>query len=368
MIRILLLVISVSLSLDVYYVYPLCFFCLIFFNRKSSKLDILPLLLFVAVFIFLTGFLLKPDELFLPNPILTIIKYIVIIVILFYISFFTSNEDKKFFLQAFCISMIVNGLIIVYYSYFLSLTTNSYFGYGRLFNPIHNVETVSPKIALSMIAPLTAYCIFFKENRIVSLLLIGLSIYAFLFIQSRAALVLSVLLLLAFIYNFYKSFEKSKRIYCLVATVFSLAIGFSLYMLNSTGSDVDFSENRLVNSGLESKRFMHWQDGITKIVEYPFGGFSVDPNIEHVNYFHNIVIDSARIYGWLAISILVLIFLIQLFMIFRYQRCRSLTFLLVLSILNLIMMQDVVIEGNFLLFSLSIIISFLSSQRNIFGK
>ncbi|TOP72780.1 hypothetical protein CGH09_24135, partial [Vibrio parahaemolyticus] len=139
------------------------------------------------------------------------------------------------------------------------------------------------------------------------------------------------------------------------------------FMLDYNCTSFDFSDNRLVSSGLESKRFLHWKDGLNKIIDHPFGGFKVDPNIEHVNYFHNIIIDSARIYGWFAIFLIVSIFTTQVYIIYKYNRKNITRLVFVFVFLTLIMMQDVVIEGNFLLLALSLFISFLSCH-NTFGE
>lgn len=359
---------AASISLDVYYIYPLCFVVLFVFNRKKAMFNYESLLLLFSMMIFITSFLFKVDDLFLPNPILTIAKYIVILVIIFYISFFMSIEEKLFFFKVFCLSMIINGLIIIYYSYFLSITTNAYFGYGRLFNPIHNVETVSPKIALSIVAPLTAYCLLIKNNRIVPIALIALSIYAFLFVQSRTSLIISVLMVLALLFDICRGLTKSKKIYIMTFLTFVVSINASIYFIGDSERSFEPSENRLMNNGFESKRFLHWMDGLNKFIEYPMGGFSVDQNIEHVNYFHNILIDSARIYGWAAVLVLLFIILIQFYILIKYKTDNYYNIFIVLILLNLIMMQDVVIEGNYLLLALSILISFLSSQNRVFGK
>lgn len=366
--KILILLIAASISLDVYYIYPLCFVLLFVFNRKKAMFNYESLLLLLLMIIFITSFLFKVDDLFLPNPILTITKYVVILVMLFYISFFMSIEEKLFFFKVFCLSMMINGLIIIYYSYFLSITTNAYFGYGRLFNPIHNVETVSPKIALSIVAPLTAYCLLIKNNRIVPIILISLSIYAFLFVQSRTSLIVSVFVAIALLFDIYRGLTTPKKTYVMIFLAFVVSINTAIYFIGNSERSFEPSENRLINSGFESKRFLHWMDGLNKFFEYPMGGFSVDQNIEHVNYFHNILIDSARIYGWAAALVLVFILFIQFYILLKYKIDNYYNLLIVLLLLNLIMMQDVVIEGNYLLLALSILISFLSSQNKVFGK
>ncbi len=362
--KILLMSIAVAMALDMYYIYLVCFPLLLIINNTNNKLNYESLLFFLLAIIFVTLFAFKADALFLPNPLLSISKYIVILCMMFYLAFFTSVEERTFFFSVFCLSMIVNGLIIIYYSYFLSLTTSSYFGYGRLFNPIHNVETVSPKIALSILAPLISYCLLIQPNRTMLFLILTLSLYAFVFVQSRVSIVISVIILATLLYYEYSKLKPPIKI----LLVFSLLIILSGFMLDYNYISFDFSDNRLVSSGLESKRFLHWKDGLSKIIDYPFGGFKVDPSIEHVNYFHNIIIDSARIYGWFAIILLMSIFFAQVYIMYKYNRNNITKLGIVFVLLTLIMMQDVIIEGNFLLLVLSLFISFLSCHHNAFGE
>ncbi|CAH6889196.1 conserved membrane hypothetical protein [Vibrio chagasii] len=358
----LLLLISIAIALDMYQVYLVCFSLLVLMNGVDGKIKYESLFILLLTVVFIMSFSFKADDLFLPNPLLSIAKYIVIINMMFYFSFSMSLEERKFFFVALCLSMIANGLIIIYYSYFLSLTTSSYFGYGRLFNPIHNVETISPKIALSVLAPLIAYCLLTQPSRASIMVILSLSIYAFVFVQSRISIVISLLILFSmFAHEFYNVKPSKKIIF-----VFCFFI-ISGLIINYSYLSFDFSENRLISSGLESRRFLHWKDGLNKMFDYPFGGFKVDPSIEHVNYFHNIVIDSARVYGWFAILLIVIIFTSQIYVIYKYNVKNILRFLFVFIFLTLIMMQDVVIEGNFLLLALSLFISFLSCS-NTFGE
>ncbi|MDW2141086.1 hypothetical protein H7696_15060 [Vibrio alginolyticus] len=359
----LLMLVAVAIALDMYQIYLVCFALLLLINDMNNKFNHGSILVLLLAIVFVMSFAFKADALFLPNPLLSITKYIVILSMMFYFAFFTSVEERRFFFTVFCLSMIINGLIIIYYSYFLSLTTSSYFGYGRLFNPIHNVDTISPKIALSILAPLISYCLLSQPNRVALILILTLSIYAFVFVQSRISIVISVIIFLTLLYYEYSKLKPSIKI----LLAFSCLIIISGFMLDYNYTSFDFSDNRLVSSGLESKRFLHWKDGLNKIIDHPFGGFKVDPNIEHVNYFHNIIIDSARIYGWFAIFLIVSIFTTQVYIIYKYNRKNITRLVFVFVFLTLIMMQDVVIEGNFLLLALSLFISFLSCH-NTFGE
>lgn len=362
--KILLMLVAVAIALDMYQIYLICFALLILINDMNNKFNYESILVLLLAIVFVISFAFKTDALFLSNPLLSITKYIVILSMMFYFAFFISVEERRFFFAAFCLSMVINGLIIIYYSYFLSLTTSSYFGYGRLFNPIHNVDTISPKIALSILAPLMAYCLLVRPNRAMLILILTLSLYAFVFVQSRISIVMSVILLTTLLYYEYIKFKISTKI----LLAFSFLIIVSGFMLDYSYTSFDFSDNRLVSSGLESKRFLHWKDGLNKIIDHPFGGFKVDPSIEHVNYFHNIIIDSARIYGWFAIILIVSIFTTQIYIIYKYNKHNIIRLVFVFVVLTLIMMQDVVIEGNFLLLALSLFISFLSCHKNTFGE
>lgn len=364
MLKILISIILISIALDMYYVYLIVFPIVVLYKNEKRMLNYDSLILLVLVILFVLSFLFYPERLFLPTPFITILKYIVIIGILFYMSFFLSNEDSKYAFKVFCIAMISNGLIIIYYSYFLFLTTDSYYGYGRLFNPIHSVETISPKIALSIISPLIVYCLIVKNSKITSFFFLGLSLYAFIYIQSRAAILLSLIVLSFYTIGFFKELKKKNKIRVVFLILPLVIFGTFYYTFDVT--EIKQSDSRLINAGLESKRFLHWKDGVNKLIEHPFGGFTIDKNIENVNYFHNIIIDSARIYGWLAVFFIMLIYFMQQ-MIISKNKGSSRELFLIFLLLNLVMLQDVVIEGNFLLFALSIYISFLSTKKDIFS-
>lgn len=361
-IRVLFIVLtSFAVVFDFYLIYAGSFLLVFIMSMFyfNNKLPTIVILKFLVILCYLCVFVFNSSELFLPQPSITIAKYIFITIFSFSIIAFLDKSESELYLKSICWAMLLLGTIVVSYSYFLSITTSGYYGYGRLFNPIHGVETLSPKIAMTLISPcIVLYFFIGKETGRYLILLIFLLILI-TFIQSRMAILLGLVLLFLTLTNLFiklKTLKKVTFIFSALILLFTL-IGVKAYEVSSSQMDRSQANSRVLESGLKSKRFEHWSDGISKAIEYPFGGFHVDQNIEQVNYFHNIILDSARVSGLFSVMLILILFSLQFYMAMKTKVGSRSRALVAIFLLTLVMMQDVIIEGNFIVFLVSVVFS-----------
>ncbi|EFH1078881.1 hypothetical protein BF124_004833, partial [Escherichia coli] len=114
----------------------------------------------------------------------------------------------------------------------------------------------------------------------------------------------------------------------------------------------DLIFERFGSEGLKSARFELIQDGITKFLIHPLGGFT--PNVSEYSgyWYHNIYLDSARVAGVISLIPFILSNLIVLisYLGYRNYRKRIKNPYFFISLITLIIMcQDVVLEGNMML-------------------
>lgn len=235
----------------------------------------------------------------------------------------------------------VEALITIIYSLLQDL---SYYGYGRLFNPIIDKEVNSPAAALK-IACLASLCIWYILQQTVFLkkllLLLFVATLTLLatWLASRAYFVITFLsLVLALILNF-----KTKNI---VRVILFGTVGFLLFLMLFQNIDVSiFSRLNRLDGSLESARFLLWKDGFAKLLTHPVGGFSVDQTIDPVRWFHNVFLDSGRLAGWLPVFSLLIFTLYSFYLFLSKRNEHSLFAGFIFAIVFLLMQQDVVVEA-----------------------
>lgn len=330
----------ILIAFDIYYIAVPVFCTLLFISPiMRIRFNLSQILLLLSTICFLTSFLYFPEQLFLPNSIASLLKYITFIIIL-YVVFKTNNHECANTIKiVFGASLLTRALIISLFSYLMQSGVGDIeFGYGRVYDPFIQQIVLSPKIALLAVA---GYLIILScsdipnKYKILSAFILSLIV---IYLQSRAAFFIFLL--------FIPFLGINKRYYMVLALI--LLIALPIYY-ESLLHYIDSA--RLFSAGFESKRYMHWSDGIMKFIEYPMGGFSVNSSIENVNFFHNIILDSARVNG-----IYSTIFLLIAFVLIIKISLHNKKTVFVIGIIAL-MLQDVVIEGNFLLFISMFVIS-----------
>lgn len=353
-----IIIIAFFISIDVYYYVPLLFILPLTLPIKTFKLSKKVTIYTLLIIVFLLLFLFNIDELRLNQPIFSILKYILLILLALFLSGFSDTRYISIFLSSLCIFILLNAYITIIYSYILFSTENMNVGYGFLLNPIHGVYTPSPKVALQMLFSTATLTIFFNTKNMLSFTIITIGLIFCLYIQSRTTFILLIFLFLLFVY---KTLKLSKNTFMLTLVI-SMTLIITLLLMNDTLIlySQELGESRVTSSILGSKRYLHWADGVEKLFLNPLGNFTTDPNIEKVYFFHNIVLDSARIYGWLAI------FLLSYFFIFTFNtviNTKNLNMLILLFIYILVLSQDVIIEGNFYLFLIVYIFTLILQKK-----
>lgn len=360
-----LVLIGFSIAFDFHFGYILAA-PLLWLYVRNRPFNLKLINLFILVVIFIIQFLFSYEELFLPEPFITLIRYILMCSILFLLIARLDYYHNKFFLNSLSFFMILNGLVIFGFSFYLKEITEINYGYGRLFNPVHGVETISPKISISTLSGLVIYCFCdFSKNGIKKIIICFLCLSGFWFVQSRIAIILTILLLLIYGYLQAKLYIVSfKRLIIFGLCIFITMISISIYTYqNHVESFNDAPQSRLAEDGLKSKRFEHWEDGFEKTIMNPLGGFKVDPKIEMVNYFHNILIDSARINGFISLIPCLLIIFYCYYLICRYSDDYLYLNIISLSMVVIVLMQDVIVEGNFVIFFIMLTYSICSYKK-----
>lgn len=264
-------------------------------------------------------------------------------------------KERERLLKIYILGMGAEAIIIVIFSCYL----NDNYGYGRLFDPFSNKEINSPGISENLALLSIIFIYEFFQNRsfvvrfISSVTLIFLILLG-LYLASRTYFIILLLSLIIILTNkaIYKNINfKFKYI--------GVAVIFVILIIKYRIIDEYFSISlERFSSGIESKRFDHYSDGVEKLLEHPFGGFSTSIFIENTPWFHNIFLDVARIGGWLP---LIPLFAIIFFVIYQIKKSnfQSMSIAIPISMaIILIMQQGVIIEGNlrliFILFFCSI--------------
>lgn len=140
--------------------------------------------------------------------------------------------------------------------------------------------------------------------------------------------------------------------------LFSFVISLFLFLMPDwMVKYYDFALGRM-GEGFESNRFKHWSHGIEIFMYYPFGGFTVDKSIEITNWYHNILLDTARVAGLIPVFCYIVFTIASLFMFYNSKKTTYKYFGFIMFVISfLIMQQDVVFEGEYRM----LIVLFLSA-------
>lgn len=281
--------------------------------------------------------------------------------------FFLNKKSHVKLSMIYLLGVFAECVVIVSVSYI-----KGGFGYGRLWDPFSEVVINSPSInnLLGIIASISYFLLNSFKRRMeifsgVAVLL--LSVFSALYLRGRAFFVIfgvGVLLSHLLISN-KKSLKRSVSFFLFIISLF-----FLLYFLNdSVRSSIEHLLIRFSRDLGESGRARLFESGFHLMLRNPFGGFSVDPNLIDVPWFHNFWLDSARIAGWSPIFLFCFAFIY----LFKKMKARILSreyaFGKLLAILALVVMfQDVIIEGNFRVYFILFIgsVPFLESERGTY--
>lgn len=324
-------------------------------NLKKIKVQANQLILPTLFLIFLIS-LFAFQQTSLESPFNVFIKFCAILLLGLYSALRFNASKYYLFFVAYLIGVVIDQLIFVGYSFY---TDRYKYGYGLLLDPYLGREFNSPGVA-NLLA--LSFSIFFplsmakKYNRIIFLLFslfIILIAVSGLFLQSRTFVIIMFLTLGISPFVFFKLWGGIKRY------LFLCLISMTTFFLFIYKTDL---MERFDSSGItkiyEDTRFNLIKDGLEKVPRYPFGGFS--PERENFNgpWFHNIFLDTARMSGWIGLSLVTLFFVVGFFQIYQGYHSSNRYFMIYfwsLIISFLLMLQDVVVEGIFQLLALYLI-------------
>ena len=310
--------------------------------RINKKFTILLFLMLLSVLPLMTVGL---NNLTIENPIIVLSVLFISIVLAGFALQYQNQHVKYIAIMLYILGVGVESLIIAGYSF---LTDPILYGYGKVLNPFSGDEMNSPGTSnnLAILAILLLYLIFFLDNYLIKLFAIALVAITFagaIFLGGRTFFVIVFIgiFLLAFSNLKIKNIAKI-LFYIMLATVVLILV---ITQIEELQLYLEFTLNRFDN-GLESNRFGHYAHGLSQILYYPFGGFTVDKSFEDTSWFHNVFLDNARIAGWLPVLALILGMGFIGLTIFKYKDEYYRFGFVVFVITFLIMQQDVVIEGN----------------------
>lgn len=225
------------------------------------------------------------------------------------------------------------------------------YGYGRLYNPFTEEDMNSPGASnsLAMFSAVVVYMLFTETGKMYRLNLLVILLLTVAMAITLGGRAYFVILGVAFFVMAIPMIFRAK-----ITPVLSIAV---IVVLSVTAVSVtsermeDFGRyyqllSHRFESGLESSRFEHYVDGLSKFLLYPFGGFETDSAIEDTPYFHNVFLDNARLGGWIPVVALLLMVALVARSLSAWKHADTRFGLYVFFVSLLIMQQDVVVEGN----------------------
>ncbi|EQA1643356.1 hypothetical protein L7P64_RS02170 [Enterobacter hormaechei] len=249
-------------------------------------------------------------------------------------------------IQAYIVGMFFKSFITVLYSY---INGGEMYGYGMLLDPLSGTIVNSPAyVALLSITFAFCYTSLFSRcsglSNKTNIFILAISLLLAIYLGGRAFFII-ILLTMALNFVAFKSSRKLSFI-ILLAFIF-LAFMIVLFFSQVLQDKMNFLFLRFTNSGLESPRFLLWKDALTKIPNYPFGGFSVDTSLEFTYWYHNLWLDTARLGGWSALGLLVIInIIIALISLIAFKKNSYVKHMFVIQTICLaVMAQEVILEG-----------------------
>ena len=321
-------------------------------NEKKSILSEIHLsksyliLTFLMIFSIAPLYIIGYTDLQINSPIKSIV---VMFFAVFVGGYFLQNQSQLLqyqLISLYIIGLGLESLAITAYSY---LNGSGQYGYGLLYNPFSGHLINSPGVSntLTLLSSLLIYFVF-KSNylilKFISLLMFFVTLFFAVFLGGRTFF---IIVFLSFIFILIFTI-KAKYILNIISLLFLVFLFILLIVSNVEGLShyIDFTIGRMAQ-GFESVRFQHYAHGLNELFYYPFGGFSVDKNIENTHYFHNVFLDNARLAGWLPIASLLTMVIYILSSILNKRKEYFLFGIVIFFTSFLLIQQDVIIEGNY---------------------
>ncbi len=281
----------------------------------------------------------------LENPLRAMAAALFMIILVGF-AFQTQKKDIQYeLLLLYVFGIGLSAVVISVYSYGLD---PEYYGYGRVIDPLSGRESNSPRVSnnLAIFGSLLLYFMFVRHSWLIKTFLFGAFLaisFLAIFLGGRAyflVIILAMLFLLAV----------DSRIKAYLTFIFMSIAGAGIAVVVSSVGALDeyigFILSR-ASTTLVDVRFDLYKDGFINLLHYPFGGFSVDPDISSTKWFHNVFLDNARLGGWFPVIFLV-VSMVYISWGALVARGRYIVFASLLFFVSVVVMQqDVVVEGNF---------------------
>lgn len=235
--------------------------------------------------------------------------------------------------------------------------------YSKVWNPFLADYENSPTHAIN-IALLSVWCInsIFKRKFIEKLFFIPLVIFLILAGLYSGSRVFLLIVLFSIVFNIV---ESKKIIFPILLIIVFITIFPFLDFSDFTTFD------RLSSDGLKSQRFELYYLGLENLFYYPFGGYQVDKSTFGTVWLHNIFLDVSRMAGLIPLILFLIFYIGVIKRILKYKKNIDKNLILIFLSSFILMQQDVIFTGNFMLFICSIFscftILFYTSEKRIFN-
>ena len=241
--------------------------------------------LFLVLFV-LCVFIIGYSRLYLDSPI-KYAMYIVFMIVCLTLILVNNIENAKEMLLFLILGIFVRAEFVVIYSF---LEPSGVYGYGKLLDPFSHEEINSPGISNSLAIVFMYLLVAFKANtfnkRIFLTLLYPLLLLSSIFLGGRTFFIIAIISLF---YQYSRNINLKATIWFCLISIGAL-ITFSLIFKDLPVFDRYFNLvfERFGSEGLKSARFELIQDGITKFLMQPMGGFTPHASEYSGTWYHNI--------------------------------------------------------------------------------
>lgn len=319
---------------------PIFFYILIFKRNAALHIKSVPFIIFTLAILFLiyAVFWLTAHE----ESAVHVFIYLSFAFLFFAItiSSLTLKSDIFNSLISFSLGIFCSVFLTCVYSIFWK---NKYIGLGEVFNPLFGEEPFLSPVWSNMLALASLMIMYLSENLRLKQTVILLGILMGLYLGGRTFF---LVIILALILN------KPLR------SLFYIFIGI-LLLVPIFIAMPDYLEPLVAvfeSKGVGSTRFLHWKYAFDNFIYYPFGGMTVNQDIEQIGSFHNIFIDIYCVGGFILLGLFFYYVIIVYFAV-----AKSFKYSIIFFLTLIVLMQDSILEGGvrlllfFLFFSLAFI-------------
>lgn len=291
------------------------------------------------------------DRLLHPNPIGLFISIVMFLCFIFLVSPLKKRIKPDKLLHYLVLGMASEALLISVYSYIMGAP-----GYGALVSPFNEGTSNSPSVSntLAIFAIYSISNIIIGKYRALYFASVLITILLAFYLAGRTFFIV------LFLYFLFLNFYPERRIKLIG---FASSVSGILVFAALLSSNLYIIER--FNEGFEFGRSLLWADAIIQLIQGHWY-LELEYSISETFWYHNIIFDSIRTSG--LVSVLPLFWLFGLAIVWALKRAKHpASFFPVQSLLFatlLILQQDVIIEGNNIMFLLFCAALFVVSYAN----